>query len=54
MIIPTINAESQHDERVPLDYGGHQHRQSWSYIENGMGTIIAALAGFVEYSRKIN
>ncbi|MBY9017881.1 MAG: NAD(P)/FAD-dependent oxidoreductase [Candidatus Lokiarchaeota archaeon] len=48
LIIPTINAESQYDERVPLDYGRHQHRQSWSYIENGMGTIIAALAGFIE------
>ena len=48
LIIPTINAESQYDERVPLDYGGHEHRQSWSFIENGMGTIVNALAGYIE------
>ncbi len=47
LIIPTINAESQYDERVPLDYGRHQHRQSWSYVENGMESLVTALAGFI-------
>lgn len=47
LIVPTINAESQYDERVPLDYGKHQHRQSWSFVENGMESITNALAGYI-------
>lgn len=47
LIVPTINAESQYDERVPLDYGIHQHRQSWSYVENGMESLVEALTGFI-------
>ncbi len=48
LIVPTINAESQYDDRIPLDYGGHQHRQSWSYIENGMESLVNALAGYIK------
>ncbi|MFX0075783.1 MAG: phytoene desaturase family protein [Candidatus Hermodarchaeota archaeon] len=48
LIIPTINAESQYDERVPLDYGKHKHRQSWSFVENGMESLVNALAGYIE------
>ena len=44
LLIPTINAESQYDERVPLDYGRHQHRQSWSYMVNGLIELVNALA----------
>jgi phytoene dehydrogenase-like protein len=44
LIIPTINAESQYDERVPLDYGKHEHRSSWTYIINGTGSLVEALA----------
>jgi phytoene dehydrogenase-like protein len=40
-----INAEGQYDERLPLQYGRHERRQSWTYIENGMGAIVNALAG---------
>ena len=47
LIVPTINAESQYDERVPLDYGKHQHRQSWCFIENGTESIVNALAGYI-------
>jgi phytoene dehydrogenase-like protein len=45
LLIPMINAEGQYDERVPLQYGRHERRQSWSYIINGMGAIVDALAG---------
>ncbi len=45
LLIPVINAEGQCDERVPLQYGRHERRQSWTYIENGMGAIVNALAG---------
>jgi phytoene dehydrogenase-like protein len=48
LIIPTINAESQYDERVPLDYENHQHRQSWSFVENGMESLVNALSGYIE------
>lgn len=48
LIIPTINAESQYDERVPLDYGNHEHRQSWSFIIGGMIELVNALAGAVK------
>ena len=45
LIIPIINAEPQYDERVPLEYGGHEHRSSWSFIKNGCIELINALAG---------
>ena len=45
LILPTINAESQYDDRIPLDYGTHQHRQSWSFINNGLIELVNALAG---------
>jgi phytoene dehydrogenase-like protein len=47
LIIPTINAESQYDERIPLDYGKHQHRQSWSFVINGLIELVEALASVV-------
>jgi len=47
LLIPTINAESQYDERVPLDYGRHEHRQSWSYMINGLTELVNALAEVV-------
>jgi phytoene dehydrogenase-like protein len=54
LIIPTINAESQYDERVPLDYGKHQHRQSWSYVINGLIELVNALAdAFLKHEGKI-
>jgi hypothetical protein len=30
-----INAEGQYDERLPLQYGRHERRQSWSYDIDG-------------------
>jgi phytoene dehydrogenase-like protein len=54
LLIPTINAESQYDERVPLDYGNHEHRQSWSFVINGVGKIVDALAeAFINYGGEI-
>ncbi len=47
MILPIINAEQQYDERTPLDYGGHEHRSSWSFIENGCQSLVDALAGAI-------
>jgi phytoene dehydrogenase-like protein len=44
LVIPSINAENQYDERIPLDYGWHEHRPSWSYIINGMAQLVNALA----------
>ncbi len=44
LIIPIINAESQYDERVPLDYNGHEHRSSWHFIKGGCIEIVKALA----------
>jgi phytoene dehydrogenase-like protein len=44
LIVPIINAESQFDERVPLDYGGHQHRSSWRFIVGGCAGLVSALA----------
>lgn len=48
MILPIINAEQQYDERTPLDYEGHEHRSSWSFIENGCQSLVDALAGAVK------
>jgi phytoene dehydrogenase-like protein len=45
LIIPIINAESQYDERIPLDYEGHEHRASWCFIKNGCLELVTALAG---------
>jgi all-trans-retinol 13,14-reductase len=47
MILPLINAEQQYDERTPLDYPGHEHRSSWSFIENGCQSLVDALAGSI-------
>ncbi len=47
MILPLINAEQQYDERTPLDYGGHEHRSSWSFIENGCQSLVDALASSI-------
>ncbi len=47
LIIPIINAESQYDERVPLDYGKHEHRSSWTFIENGCIELINAIVGVI-------
>ncbi len=47
MILPIINAEQQYDERTPLDYPGHEHRSSWSFVENGCQSLVDALAGSV-------
>ena len=43
LIIPIINAESQYDERVPLDYKGHEHRSSWHFIKGGCIELVNAL-----------
>jgi phytoene dehydrogenase-like protein len=48
LIIPTINVECQYDERVPLDYGKHQHRSSWTFVIGGMHTIVKVLAGYIK------
>jgi phytoene dehydrogenase-like protein len=54
LIIPIINAESQYDERVPLDYSGHEHRSSWVFIKNGCIELVNALAGaLTKYGAKI-
>lgn len=54
LIIPIINAESQYDERVPLDYGKHEHRSSWTFIENGCIELVNAMAGAItEFGGKI-
>jgi all-trans-retinol 13,14-reductase len=50
LLIPTINAESQYDERVPLDYGRHEHRQSWSFMINGMIELVNALVEVIQQS----
>jgi prolycopene isomerase len=47
MIIPMINAESQYDERIPLDYDKHQHRSSWTFIKNGCISLVNILKGFI-------
>jgi all-trans-retinol 13,14-reductase len=44
LVIPSINAEQQYDERIPLDYDGHEHRSSWSFVINGLGQLVKALA----------
>lgn len=44
LIVPSINAENQYDERVPLDYDGHEHRQSWTFIKGGTRSLVNALA----------
>jgi phytoene dehydrogenase-like protein len=51
LIIPTINAENQYDERVPLKYGSHEHRSSWSYVIGGMIEIVNALAFSVDQGK---
>jgi phytoene dehydrogenase-like protein len=43
LMIPVINAESQFDERVPLDYGLHPHRSSWRFIIGGCRRLVDAL-----------
>jgi len=48
LIIPTINAECQYDERIPLDYGRHQHRSSWTFVIGGMYSIVKALADYIK------
>jgi len=40
-----INAQGRYDERVPPQYGRGEHRQSWTYIKNGMGAIVNTLTG---------
>ena len=47
LIIPIINAESQYDERVPLDYEGHAHRSSWHFIKGGCIELVNALADVI-------
>jgi len=47
LIIPIINAESQYDERVPLDYEGHEHRSSWHFIKGGCIELVNALADVI-------
>jgi phytoene dehydrogenase-like protein len=45
LVLPIINPEAGYDERVPLDYGGHAHRSSWTFIRNGTRALVDALAG---------
>ncbi|MBN1534445.1 MAG: NAD(P)/FAD-dependent oxidoreductase [Spirochaetes bacterium] len=49
LIIPIINAEAQYDERVPLDYGGHQHRSSWRFVVGGCRELVEAIAGVIRH-----
>jgi all-trans-retinol 13,14-reductase len=44
LVLPSINAEQQYDERIPLDYPGHEHRSSWSFVVGGMEKLVKALA----------
>lgn len=44
LIIPIVNAESQYDDRIPLDYGKHEHRSSWTFIIGGCEVLVHALA----------
>jgi phytoene dehydrogenase-like protein len=48
LLIPVLNVENQYDERVPLDYGNHQHRSSWVFVRGGMISIVNALAHAVD------
>ncbi len=43
LLIPIINQESQYDERVPLNYGRHEHRSSWSYLSGGCMHLVEVL-----------
>jgi phytoene dehydrogenase-like protein len=45
LVIPSINAEQQYDERIPLDCPGYEHRQSWGFVVNGLIQLVNALAG---------
>ena len=47
MVIPIINPEAAYDERVPLEYGGHERRSSWTFIRNGTRAMVDAIAGAV-------
>ena len=47
LIIPIINPEAAYDERVPLEYGGHTRRSSWTFIRNGTRAMVDAIAGAV-------
>ncbi len=47
LIIPIINPEAAYDERVPLEYDGHAHRSSWTFIRNGTRALVDAIAGAV-------
>lgn len=54
LLIPVLNVENQYDERVPLDYGNHQHRSSWTFVKGGMISIVNALAhAFKQFGGKI-
>ncbi len=44
LVIPSVNAEQQYDERIPLEYKGHEPRSSWGFVVNGMGQLVNALA----------
>jgi len=44
IFVPFINPEACFDERTPLDYPGHEHRSSWTFVLNGMQTLVDALA----------
>jgi phytoene dehydrogenase-like protein len=45
LIIPIINPEAAYDERVPLQYGGHERRSSWTFIRGGTRALVDAIAG---------
>jgi phytoene dehydrogenase-like protein len=47
LFLPIINPEPAYDERVPLDYDGHLHRSSWTFIREGTRALVDALAGAV-------
>jgi len=47
LLLPIINPEPAYDERVPLDYDGHPHRSSWTFIRGGTRALVDALAAAV-------
>jgi prolycopene isomerase len=51
LILPIINAEAEHDERIPLDYGTHQHRSSWRLVVGGCSRIVDALSEVIRKNR---
>jgi phytoene dehydrogenase-like protein len=48
LLLPIINAEQLYDERIPLHDGRLERRSSWSFVVNGCGELVQALAAALE------